>query len=149
MGVFESNLSQEDTGPVKVDGDIICSNRIIKLGQDILFKPILFESFKEEMINTKNRKFNIDNAFLETKINRYRIELPSGYRIEKRPMDFFLDNDFIYAKIQYIIKENQIEIEQHTEIKKLSVEKEDFELWVESLTKIMSQFNKTILLKKI
>jgi hypothetical protein len=71
--------------PLRVDADVIISDKITEGGDRLYFNPVILERLKENPYKNDNREFPIDyNYPIEAKYTSI-INLPEGYEVEETP----------------------------------------------------------------
>ena len=107
------NISLKETkGKIPVLNEhlnIISPNYATITGKRLFIQPNLLN--KEKKLTANNdRKFDIVFSDSYIDIDSIKINIPQGYRLESKPKDMKLDNKFGNYSIQYLVKDNYIEL---------------------------------------
>lgn len=105
---------------------------------------------KQDWLTTKleDRKFPRTFSYLAKRQNKFTLQLKEGQNIKDLPESFVLDNDLIYYKSEYEVKDREVILTYTYYGKKILLESEDFESWNESVKALKSEFKKSIVISK-
>jgi hypothetical protein len=158
---YTTNYIQNiNTSDIKIKNDDLSQNPLeIKyqfqlekwtklLDNQLIFKPILFFPYSNARIDLEKRKTPIENDFQKSFDFEYEIKIPEGYKVTFIPENFVHLDELFQTTINYKTIDNTILIIQKTEIKALLLEKNNFELWNNSIKNITKQYKQNIILTR-
>lgn len=142
----EKNLSNRDE-KYEVTYDFEIDNYIINTGEE-LYLNLFLEKPLEKLILEKNRKSPLEFDHLIKQVREYEIEIPADKQIKFLPKEVSIDNNLIKFSTKYQISDNKIIFNLDIETKKLLIFKNEFSLWNETISKLKSFYNETLILTK-
>lgn len=119
-----------------------------RVGNQIIFKPILFFPFSNERIDVEKRKIPLEFDFKKSFDYDYEIMIPENYILEYSPDNYEFSNDLMSVKITYSHQNNKIVVSQHLKINTLLLERNHFSDWNTAIKGITKQYNQNIILTK-
>jgi hypothetical protein len=119
-----------------------------RVGNQIIFKPILFFPFSNERIDVEKRKIPLEFDFKKSFDYDYEIMIPENYTLEYSPDNYEFSNDLMSVKITYSHQNNKIVVSQHLKINTLLLERNHFSDWNTAIKGITKQYNQNIILTK-
>lgn len=119
-----------------------------RVGNQIIFKPILFFPFSNERIDVEKRKIPLEFDFKKSFDYDYEIMIPENYTLEYTPDNYEFSNDLMTVKITYSHQKNKIVVGQHLKINTLLLERNHFSDWNTAIKGITKQYNQNIILTK-
>lgn len=143
----EENLKDKDK-PYIINFNFEIDNYILKVDNEIYVNLFLDRNFEKFTIE-KDRASKYDFEFLTDSNANYVLEIPTNYKVKLIPKDFILNNNLLSAKFTFKQEKNKITLYANIIQKKMLLEKEDFDLWNESVQKIKKNYSETIILEKI
>lgn len=140
----EDNIENIDL-PYAINYNFEIENYLVKVDNEIYINLSLDKSI-ERLALEKDRKLPFEFEYLANSINAYKLEIPANSKIKFVPNNFNISNDLISANIKYETKNNNIELKITLQQNKLLLYENDFELWNESIKKIRTALNESIIL---
>lgn len=140
----EENLTNKDL-PYIINYNFDLDSYIIKVDKEI-YVNLFLDKLLEKAIIAKDRVSPYEFDFLTQFTTQYALEIPKNCSIKYLPKNFDLDNDLAKARFTYQLKNNTLYLNVSLIIKKLLLNKTDFELWNETVKKIKTNYNETIIL---
>jgi hypothetical protein len=140
----EENLTDKDL-PYVIDYNFDLDNYIIKVDKEI-YVNLFLDKFLEKAILAKDRAAQYEFEYLTQFTTQYALEIPKNYSIKYLPKNFDLDNDYLKAHFTYELKNNILYLDVSLTQKKLLLNKNDFEPWNETIKKLKTNYNETIIL---
>jgi hypothetical protein len=109
---FEVENLDSIYNPLKVNAEVIMTDKIIEGGDRLYFVPILFDRLEENPYKNDERKFPIDYNYPLNEKYTTLINLPAGYEVEEIPESMLLSLPDNGGKFLYNIKmmDNQLAI---------------------------------------
>ena len=147
LTILDKNNNSYSEKPAVVNFNFILDDYAKSVGSSFIFKPILLPYFSNNSIDIAERKFDFDLKKATSFLVRYSFEIPQKQAVEFMPKDFKLSNTIFDCEFSYKQEKDKILVVQNINIKKTRLEKNDFELWNESLKQINKQSSQSILLK--
>lgn len=144
LNFAEENIKDRDL-PYKINYQFDLDNYLIKIDNDIYINMNL-DTQLEQLIIEKDRISKYELEFLTASLGTYELEIPQNYSVKFLPKDFAIDNELIAANFKYQIQENKITYTAQISQKKVLLEKNDFELWNETIKKIKTNYGETIII---
>jgi hypothetical protein len=144
MEYKEENLRERDL-PYEVKYKFTLENFMVTTGKQSFISLALVKPFEKNMIE-KNRESKYD--FENLTQHKYTIELkiPEGKTASNLPQNLIESNDLLDIRISYAIKDKSVLLDMDIKNKKLLLEKEDFDKWNESIKKLKTKYQETIVL---
>lgn len=140
----EQNLTDKDL-PYVIDYNFELDNYIVKADKDI-YMNLFLDKFLDKAIITKDRILQYEFEYLTQFNTQYSLEIPKNCSIKYLPENFDLDNDYLKAHFVYELKNNILYLNVSLTEKKILLNKSDFETWNESIKKLKTNYNETIIL---
>lgn len=91
-------------------------NQIEKIGNKIIFNPLLFDFENKQIFNQENRVYNIELGSPIVQSTKIKIEVPSEYKIENLPESSIIKLPESLGEYKYVISENNNTIEIFTSL---------------------------------
>ncbi len=142
----EENLKDRDK-PYQINFNFDLDNYIIKVNKEMYVSLFLDKAF-EKLIIEKDRVAKYEFDFLTYTNSVYTLEVPSNYTVKSLPEPFILDNDYFKADFVHQIKGNTVVLSMKLKQKKILLDHPDFEKWNETIKKLKSAYNETIILQE-
>lgn len=142
----EENISNRDKS-YNINYNFELDNYIIKLDKEIyinMFLDKIYEKFTIEKDRTAQYEFD----FLTLSNYQYELEIPDTYKVKYIPKNYSLENDLLKVDINYEHKGNSLFLNSKINLKKLLLNKEDFELWNETIKKLKSNYTETVIINE-
>lgn len=140
----EENLTNKDL-PYTIDYDFDLDNYIVKVDKEI-YVNLFLDRILESTTLAKDRVSQYEFDYLTQFTNQYALEIPKNCTIKYLPKNFTLDNDYIKADFTYQQKGNMLYLNVSLAQKKLLLNKTDFEPWNETIKKLKTNYNETLIL---
>jgi len=140
----EENITNKDL-PYSISYNFELDNYIVKVDKEI-YLNLFLDKFLEKSVLAKDRVAQYEFEYLTQFTTQYVLEIPKNCSIKYLPKNFDLDNDYLKAHFTYTLKSNTLFLDVSLSVKKLLLSKPDFENWNESIKKLKSNYNETIIL---
>lgn len=140
----EENLTNKDL-PYSISYNFELDNYIVKVDKEI-YLNLFLDKFLEKSVLAKDRVAQYEFEYLTQFTTQYVLEIPKNCSIKYLPKNFDMDNDYLKAHFTYTLKSNILYLDVSLSVKKLLLNKSDFESWNESIKKLKSNYNETIIL---
>lgn len=140
----EENLSNKDL-PYTISYNFDLDNYIVKVDKET-YVNLFLDKFLEKVIIAKDRVSPYEFEYLTKFTTQYTLEIPKNNTIKYLPKNFDLDNDYVKANFIYELKNNILYLNVSLTVKKLLLNKPDFELWNATIKKLKTNYNETIIL---
>lgn len=143
----EKNIESIDA-PLEIDLDFNLNNYIVTVGDETYINLFLIKPLEKSLIEKdRTHSYELDDLILyNTTIS---FELPSNKEVKQIPVNFKIDNDLLQFESNYDQMGNQLKLSNKCKLKKLMINKQDFDLWNTSINEIRKQYNEVIVLKNI
>jgi hypothetical protein len=142
----EENVTDRDK-PYVIKYSFDIDNYIINIDKDIYVNLFVDTNFKELQIeNDRQSKFEVE--FLTASQGTYELEIPQNYVVKYLPKDLVIENDLLSGSFKFQQVDNKVILIAKIDIKKLMLEKDQFELWSETLKKIKANYGETVILSQ-
>lgn len=142
----EENVTDRDK-PYVIKYSFDIDNYIINIDKDIYVNLFVDTNLKELQIeNDRQSKFEVE--FLTASQGTYELEIPQNYVVKYLPKDLVIDNDLLSGSFKFQQVENKVILIAKIDIKKLMLEKNQFELWSETIKKIKANYGETVILSQ-
>ncbi len=143
-------VSHDDltTDPLEIKYDFGLDKWAKTVGDQIIFKPVLFFPYSDSRIDTEKRKVPLEFQFNKSFDFQYEIAVPEGYKVEFVPENFSLKTNLIEANMQYTSGGNKVIVRQNISTKVLLLEKNQFDAWNTAIKNITKQYNQNIIFTK-
>ena len=140
----EENIPDRDK-PYVINYNFNVDNYIVKSDKE-LYINLFLDKFYDKSIIEKDRisKFNFE--FLTAQNSTFNLEIPKNYAVKFKPANFSIDNAVMKCDSKYELKGDILSLDIKISLKKLMLDFSDFELWNESIKKLKSNYNETIIL---
>ena len=144
---FEEKNIQDKSLPYEIDYVFENDNYVVQAGDEtylnmFLHKPFIDLIFDEDRKTTADldrlQKFEFDTTFT----------IPENAKVTYVPENINFENDFIKYNINFVKKDNIINLNYSIENKKTFINPTEVKAWNESLKKLKSTLNETIVIKK-
>ncbi|WP_199866307.1 DUF3857 domain-containing protein [Flavobacterium sp. Root186] len=140
----EENLSNKDL-PYTISYNFDLDNYIVKVDKET-YVNLFLDKFLEKVIISKDRVSPYEFEYLTKFSTQYTLEIPKNNTIKYLPKNFDLDNDYVKANFIYELKNNILYLNVSLTVKKLLLNKPDFEPWNATIKKLKTNYNETIIL---
>jgi hypothetical protein len=140
----EENLSNKDL-PYTISYNFDLDNYIVKVDKET-YVNLFLDKFLEKVILAKDRVSPYEFEYLTKFTTQYTLEIPKNNTIKYLPKNFDLDNDYVKANFIYELKNNILYLNVSLTVKKLLLNKPDFEPWNTTIKKLKTNYNETIIL---
>jgi len=140
----EENINNRDL-PYQINYDFELDNYLVKVEKDLYINPFLYKPFEKNPIQ-KDRVIGYDFEIMSLFNSEYEFEIPNNYKIKYIPKNFSLDNELVKLTTVFSEKNDKILVKHTIEVKKIVIEPQDFQLWDESIKKMKSNYNETLIL---
>ena len=140
----EENLTDKDL-PYVIDYNFELDNYIVKVDKEI-YVNLFLDKFLEKAVLAKDRISQYEFEYLTQFTTRYVLEIPKDCSVKYLPKNFDLDNDYIKAHFIYELKNNILYLNVSLTLKKLLLNKNDFEAWNDAIKKLKTNYIETIIL---
>lgn len=142
----EKNFSNKDL-PYEIEFDFELDNYLISVGNETYINLFLNKPF-ENFTLSDDRFSMVDFDFLLNDHYSYTLEIPKGMKVSYYPKNVKESNSLMDYSIEYILKDNQLQLNFQFSTKKLLLKKEDFSLWKSSINQLKSHYNESIIITK-
>ena len=142
----EENRNDKDK-PYIINYNFNLDNYIIQLDSDIYINLFL-DKFFEDLLIEKDRNSIFEFEFLTQFKKNYNLQIPINYTIKQIPKNFSINNDCLQADFIYNLKDGKLNLNINLIQKKLTLEKNDFELWNSSIKALKNNYNQVLILSK-
>jgi hypothetical protein len=142
----EANITDRDK-PYTINYDFELDNYLVTLDNEIYVNLFLDKLYEKHTIE-KDRKSKFEFDFLTAQQSEFALQVPAGYSVKYVPKNFSEDNALLKCNIAYEQQAGVLTLRFRIEIKKLLMDMSDFELWNETIKKLKSQYNETVILTK-
>jgi hypothetical protein len=142
----EENIKDRDK-PYAINFDFNLDNYIVKVDKEIFINLFLDKPY-EKLTIEKDRLSKFEFDYLHFNNAQYELEIPKNCTVKYLPKNFKIDNDLMFADFSYETKDNKLYLNIKTKLKKLLLEKSDFEVWNETVKKLKSNYTETIILSE-
>lgn len=140
----EENLSDKDL-PYSINYNFELDNYILKVDKET-YVNLFLDKFLDKIIIPKDRISQYEFDYLTEFTTQYSLEIPKNHTVKYLPKNFDLDNDYLKAHFVYKLKNNVLSLNVSLNLKKLLLNKADFELWNETIQQLKTNYNETIIL---
>jgi transglutaminase-like putative cysteine protease len=140
----EENLNDKEL-PYIIDYSFDLDNYIVKVDKEI-YVSLFLDKLLDKTTIAKDRVSQYEFDYLTQFTTQYILEIPKNCSIKYLPKNFDLDNDYIKAHFTYELKNNTLFLNVSLAQKKLLLNKADFEPWNETIKKLKTNYNETIIL---
>ncbi|MFI0427169.1 MAG: DUF3857 domain-containing protein [Flavobacterium sp.] len=140
----EENLSDRDL-PYIINYNFELDNYIIQLEKEIYINPFLTKTFEKNPIQ-KDRESSYDFEILSQFNRIYEFEIPVNYSIKYKPKNYTIDNELMQSSCNFEVKNNKLIVTHKLQLKKAIITKPEFELWDETIKKLKTYYNESIIL---
>lgn len=140
----EENIKDRDQ-PYLINYKFDIDSYIIKIDKDIYVNLNVDTNF-DKLIIEKNRVSKFELDFLTASQGTYELEIPQNYSVKYLPKDLIMDNALLSASFKYEKTDNKVIYVARIDQKKILLDKNDFELWNESIKKIKANYGETIII---
>ncbi|MEN2402849.1 DUF3857 domain-containing protein [Flavobacterium sp. MC2016-06] len=140
----EENLTNKEL-PYVIDYDFDLDNYMVKVDKEI-YVNLFLDRILESTTLAKDRVSQYEFDYLTQFTIQYALEIPKNCTIKYLPKNFTLDNDYIKANFTYELKNNILNLNVSLAQKKLLLNKADFEPWNETIKKLKTNYNESIIL---
>lgn len=140
----EENINNRDL-PYQINYDFELDNYLVKVEKDLYINPFLYKPFEKNPIQ-KDRVIGYDFEIMSLFNSEYEFEIPNNYKIKYIPKNFSLDNELVKLTTVFSEENDKILVKHTFEVKKIVIEPQDFQLWDESIKKMKSNYNETLIL---
>lgn len=142
----EINFSNKDL-PYEIDFQFELDNYAISVGDETYLNMFLEKPY-EKVIIADDREAILDFEFLEEKQYSVILEIPKDTQVTFYPKDVEVSNSLLDYSIKYKLTENQLKLDFQIKLKKLMLQKEDFNLWKTTINSLKSHYNESIIISK-
>ncbi|MBN8641749.1 MAG: DUF3857 domain-containing protein [Flavobacteriales bacterium] len=142
----EENIKDRDL-PYIINYKFDIDSYIIKIDKDIYVNLNVDTNF-DQLVIEKDRVSKFELDFLTASQGTYELEIPQNYAVKYLPKDLTIDNELLSASFKYETKENKVIYVAKINQKKILLDKNDFELWNESIKKIKTNYGETIIINQ-
>lgn len=144
---FTENNIQDKTLPYEIDYVFENENYVVHAGDEtylnmFLNKPLI------DLIFDEDRKTTADLDRLQKFEFKTTFKIPENTKVTYVPENVTFDDDFIKYKINFNKTSNEIILNYTVENKKTYIKPTEVKSWNESLKKLKSNLNETIVIKK-
>lgn len=143
--IAHDDLTQD---ALEITYDFSLDKWIKTVGDDLIFKPVLFFPYSDSRIDTDKRNVPLEFQFNKSFAFEYDIAIPDGYKIDFVPENFHLKTDMIEADMQYITSVGKVTVKQKIATHVLLLEKAQFDAWNAAIKSITKQYNQNIIFTK-
>ena len=132
--------------PAFMETDFTVDNYVRAFGTKTIINPILnqyaqgalFDTTKSNYVNFEYKSETIE--LTELKLN--------GLNIQNLPEDVTIDNELLYYKMEYVVKDGILKIERKVFIKKMELDKRHAPLWNNTMERIKKVETENLILVK-
>ncbi|KAF2517646.1 DUF3857 domain-containing protein [Flavobacterium foetidum] len=142
----EANITDKEL-PYVVDYNFELDSYIVNVDKEI-YVNLFLDKFFEKATLEKDRIAQFEYEYLTEFSTQYNLKIPEKYSIKYLPKNFELNNDYMNAKFSYELKNNILSLNVDLSQKKLLLNKPDFEPWNETIKKLKTNYNETIILQE-
>lgn len=140
----EENLKNRDL-PYTINYQFTIENLVLKNQKNCYVPLILLKPFEKDVIEkSREAKYNFD--MLSQYTYEVVLDIPTGMEVNHLPQNFLEENDLMYANIKYLITAEKVILAVDIQNKKLMLEPHEFEQWNETVKKLKTKFQETIVL---
>lgn len=140
----EENIKDRDL-PYLINYKFDIDSYIIKIDKDIYINLNVDTNF-DQLVIEKDRVSKFELDFLTASQGTYELEIPQNYSLKYLPKDLTIDNALLSASFKYQQQDNKVIYIAKIDQKKILLDKNDFELWNESIKKIKANYGETIII---
>jgi transglutaminase-like putative cysteine protease len=140
----EENIKDRDKS-YQINYTFDLGNYVIKVDKELYVNLFLDKPY-EKLTLENDRKTDFEFDFLSLSNSQYEMEIPSNCTLKYLPKNFNLDNDIMKIDFVYEVKSTKIILNTRIALKKLVLQKPDFEVWNETIKKLKANYTETIIL---
>lgn len=140
----EENLDNKDL-PYSIDYNFELDNYLVKVDKEI-YLNLFLDKILEKATIEKDRIAQYEFEYLSQFNTVYTLKIPDGYSVKYLPKNFDLENEYVKIKFSYESKGSNLQLTANILLKKLMLNKNDFEPWNETIKKLKTNYNETIIL---
>jgi hypothetical protein len=140
----EENIKDRDKS-YQINYTFDLGNYVIKVDKELYVNLFLDKPY-EKLTLENDRKTDFEFDFLSLSNSQYEMEIPVNCTLKYLPKNFNLDNDIMKIDFVYEVKSNKIILNTQIALKKLVLQKPDFEVWNETIKKLKANYTETIIL---
>lgn len=140
----EKNIKNRDL-PYGIDYNFTLENYLVAAGKETYLSLMLEKPFEKNVIeNERESKYDFD---ILTRY-KYQIELliPNEVQIKSLPIDLDGTNELMDYTIKYTQKDRLVTMDLDIKNKKLTLDKQDFELWNSTIKILKSKYQEALIL---
>lgn len=142
----ESNVGDRDK-PYLVDYTFGLDDYALQVDNEIYISLFLDQMFdKVTMEADRVSAFEFD--FLTSYKGEFTLELPKNTTVKMLPPNFKLDNPLLFADCNYVIKLGEVVLSVNIMLKKILLQKTDFEMWNDTVKQLKQAYTQTLILTK-
>ncbi len=142
----EENLYPNEI-PLEVSYDFSINDYILTNGDEMYINMNLDNNMEGQKIEDE-RTIPIRNKYGIAFESENTLEVPSGWSVDYMPENLNVENEFIRYHSKYEIKDQQITLYQKTHINYLTIQKDSFKIWNDSILKIKKSQNEVVIIKQ-
>ncbi|MBU1998512.1 MAG: DUF3857 domain-containing protein [Candidatus Omnitrophota bacterium] len=101
------------------------------------------------LVAKEERRYPLDLAFQDIKLNYFEIQLPANLRIKYLPQGLIRDNPWFKLTVAYNYKENKIYFKQRFELKKKLITRAEYPDFRLSFSSLAKELKERIILEKV
>lgn len=119
------------------------------LGDIILIPPFLNSPMSENSLKQEERKYPVDMVYKKSRAYSSHIIIPEGYEVSSLPQQYNANDDLVKIEYSAHSEGREITVEGVIIFKISSYEPKDYDMLKSYFSRIVKQFNESIILKKI
>ncbi|WP_290841072.1 DUF3857 domain-containing protein [Flavobacterium sp.] len=140
----EANIGDRDK-PYKVDYTFDLADYAIPVDKEIYVSLFLDQMFdKVTMEPDRVSAFEFD--FLTSYKGEFTLELPKDTSVKFLPPNFKLDNSLLSVDCKYVSKPTEVSLIVNIKLKKMLLQKADFDLWNDTVKQLKDAYSQTLIL---
>ena len=142
----EENLYPNETA-LEVQYNFTIDDYIMTNGDEMYINMNLDKNMEGQKIED-DRTLPIQNKYGVAFETDNILDIPEGWSVDFIPENMLLENELIKYTSSYEVRDEQIILHQQTHINFKNIEKENFEMWNETLLKIKKNQNEVVIIKQ-
>lgn len=133
---------------IDITYDLVINNVVSNFDDSLYLEldPVRYMS-NWKMENDRKHSYQFTHTRSEKKT--LQLKLPEGYSIESLPEAISIENEYLTVKASYINNNGMITYESIMTLKKRLIEKENFDLWNNTIEQVKNFYDEQIVLKKV
>lgn len=142
----ESNINDRDK-PYQVEYEFDLADYAVKVDKEI-YVGLILEPFFEKLTLEAEREYAYEFEFLSSHKANYTLDIPDNVRLKQLPENTEIDNDLMSGSFVYTATPTSVSVSANVKLKKLLLQKQDFELWNSSIRQLKQAYSQTLILSE-